>query len=590
MAMCHLTLGQDEEIGGNLLLSAPFATVVVFFFLMGLHLVHIIKICRCKNRIVPVQEFKTPTTFWGKVKLVYHRYLGRDGLFGRRGKYYNWRLVIREVVEIPAQTYQGFLMSHRVPFTIFPTIYGCTIALDCILVPIVLLSPHLSLMARRNGVIMLDIVVDIVLGAILPFSVLVPAILMYLEDPRVKYDETFSAMAISSGRQIMVTSPLDLFISALPLYFSHMMMNSVHSNWLDTKSQKPVDTATVKPIKKGPKSKHAFRIFGSIWSAVWGIFILSETIRAPYMTSCGYNDVCALQVHPWFVYESRCECLVVDFNCALNPKVNENTFDLIAEASSQDIGQSSLYLIVQNCQLESIPPEVATMPNLFVLRVRNTLFESFDLDFSSCHSLMYLTMIQTGLPGIPETLKHPAVNLRHIYITDIPIKELPDWISTAWTNVRLVSFENFEFESFPKQLLSISDLSMLRLIKIPGITNLPSEIGTLQNLKSIEMDGCSLKQLPVEITTLPQLKVASFGGNQLESVPWSNQIVRDWQLKRGNVMFLQGNPVCDDLGQDIAPCSSGCSDTCPPTVYCNRVCNVGCNSASCDWDGGDCQH
>ena len=102
------------------------------------------------------------------------------------------------------------------------------------------------------------------------------------------------------------------------------------------------------------------------------------------------------------------------------------------------------------------------------------------------------------------------------------------------------------------------------------------------------MDGCNLKQLPNEITTLVQLKVATFGGNQIESVSWSDQIVRDWHLVSESVLFLQGNPVCDVLGQNIFPSSSGCSATCPSTIYKNRICNSGCNSAVCDWDGGDC--
>ena len=269
--------------------------------------------------------------------------------------------------------------------------------------------------------------------------------------------------------------------------------------------------------------------------------------------------------------------------------MNERTFERIEEAATQDIGQNALYLNIQNCQLESLPPKVTTMPKLFLLSLRRMPLRYLDLDFHSCESLMYMLFYQLALPAIPESLQHLPSSVKSIVFIEMDIQELPDWISTAWINLGILSFENLKLERFPIQLVSLTNLYLLRLSGNSGITTLPPEIGALENLKTIAMDDCNLKQLPIEITTLVRLKIASFGGNQLESPPWSDKVIRDWHLTKGKILFLQGNPVCDVLGHDVISCSSGCSATCPPTVYSNRICNPGCNSAVCDWDGGDCQ-
>ncbi len=239
--------------------------------------------------------------------------------------------------------------------------------------------------------------------------------------------------------------------------------------------------------------------------------------------------------------------------------------------------------------MDSVPAQVAEMPNLFLLSFINTQLQSFDLDLSSHKLIMVLSVANTGLKDLPEALLHLPTSLRALYIIGCGAKVLPDSIGTAWSRVQALYLQEFDFETFPTPILKLEQLLELSLQNSPGITTLPSEIQSLGNLKSIQMDGCSLKHLPAEITTLTRLKIATFGGNQLESVPWSDQIVHNWHLTRGNTLFLQGNPVCDKLGPNaIIACSSGCSATCPPTIYNNRRCNFGCNSASCDWDGGDC--
>lgn len=585
-ALGHLIFGLDEIVGPSLNVYAPYTTLTVFSFLMSMHLMQLIKMCCCKRRaITPVlikSKAELPTTLWERLKYMYQTYLGQDGLFGRRGRYYSWKLVLREALEIPAQTYQGYMISRHIPYPIFPVIYGCVIALNCILVPVIMRSRHLTLMARRNGVLLLDIVFDTIIGAFMPLSLGLSALFAYWADPNIRFKEEFAAMAISSARQFMITSSLDLFITGLPFLYIHLMINSVYNNLLDVQSKYQLQSAGKSKVKRH------WIMLGSIWSILWGLFILSEAIRAPYMSTCGKNNLCKLHVSPWFIYERRCDCLIVSFDCSTNPGLNTDTYGQLAHVTSRDISQQALYLIIRECHLESVPQEVATMPEMVLLSFRQTTLGSFDIDLSPCNTLWALNLFNSELSHFPEALHRLPKTMRTIAISQLSVNTLPSWVSTSWTNLRKLYMNDVAFDTFPSQILQLQDLRVLRLYNIPGITNLPTEIENLRHLVQLEIIACSLTELPSEITTL-ELQTATFSGNQLVSVPWSRKTIQDWNSKPGYHLFLRGNPVCQDLGQDIDPCSSGCSDTCPPTLYRNGICDSGCNSAICDWDGGDCK-
>ena len=65
--------------------------------------------------------------------------------------------MLRELIEIPSQSYQAQLMSELVPDPTYPTIYGLVIVLDCVLVAIILNLRKIGKLNRR----IVDIFVDI---------------------------------------------------------------------------------------------------------------------------------------------------------------------------------------------------------------------------------------------------------------------------------------------------------------------------------------------------------------------------------------------------------------------------------------------
>ena len=597
MALIHFVLGNIEETRLNLLLYAPSATVAAFVILLTFHTIGLVCLCCGKRNSQPKKNFKEPKTTWGKIKALYYKYLGTDGLFGRRGKYYNWRIVIREVVEIPSQTYQAYLLSQRSPYTVFPRIYGAVIALDCILVPIILLSSRLTLVTRRNGVILLDIIVDIFLGGVLPFMLMIPPTLQYLQDPEIKMDRNWAAGTINTVRHLMVTSPFDLFITTLPLYFSHLMINTVHKNWTDGNDR----LASQLTMKRLVAVKENSRSIGSLISTIWGVLLLIESIRAPTASSCNaaeYKDICTLEVHPWFNFEpGSCHCLVAQISCDENPQFQnlesqDPLVELIDYISTSDIKQRLLYFSMQYCPIKFVPESITNMKNLMILDFFMCDLETIDVSFQSWDTILHIFLQGNKMKAIPDTSRYPPQHLMSLIVTTGSeyIESIPEWIASSWSTLLYLEL-GMGLKEFPAEIFQLKRLTGMKLALNSEITSIPPGIESLTRLKFLVLDGCSLTSLPEDITTLGGLNVISVGKNQLETLPWSPDEVQEWNLNERKTIFLRGNPICQNPEYaHLEACSKdfGCSDSCPPFLSENLLCDLPCNTSSCNWDNGNC--
>lgn len=103
------------------------------------------------------------TLIWLKVKKFYDDNLSAKGLLGRRGRMYEVRLVAREAIEIPSQSYQAYLMSFHLTRW-WSVMYALIIVVDILLIPIILRLKKIKTLSRRNFVLLLDAIVDTFLG------------------------------------------------------------------------------------------------------------------------------------------------------------------------------------------------------------------------------------------------------------------------------------------------------------------------------------------------------------------------------------------------------------------------------------------
>ena len=83
----------------------------------------------------------------------------------------------------------------------------------------------------------------------------------------------------------------------------------------------------------------------------------------------------------------------------------------------------------------------------------------------------------------------------------------------------------FELDSFPAEILSLSNLRKLEL-NLNSLTSLPPEIAYLENLEEFNLAHNQIAHLPVEICQLQSLKVLDLRSNGLMELPEEiNQLV-----------------------------------------------------------------
>jgi hypothetical protein len=80
----------------------------------------------------------------------YHLYFGLNGVFGLLGPLFEYKLVVKQVIQIPMQMYQAYSIAAMVPDAVFSTVYTLTLAGNCMLCAPLLLMNNSSSRQTNN--------------------------------------------------------------------------------------------------------------------------------------------------------------------------------------------------------------------------------------------------------------------------------------------------------------------------------------------------------------------------------------------------------------------------------------------------------
>ena len=189
--------------------------------------------------------------------------------------------------------------------------------------------------------------------------------------------------------------------------------------------------------------------------------------------------------------------------------------------------------------------------------------------------LYYLDLDNNNISQISPKIQH-AEELQHLLISNNSLLALP-------------IFVNSESNIASKLVTLFVDGNYLKQI--------PQEIKHARALTNFKINNNRISNVPKEICSLKQLSNIDLRNNTITDLP-----EEFLQLKSSlQFTYLHNNPICSNgwlnAKKDIktivehgegAGCNEQCSIYCQDRFTSSGICSQECNSASCEFDGGDC--
>ena len=180
-------------------------------------------------------------------------------------------------------------------------------------------------------------------------------------------------------------------------------------------------------------------------------------------------------------------------------------------------GMSSLrVLTLKNTDVKHLPASVCLLPALEVLKLqRMNQLESLPNELGNVQSLKELFISNTKVSQLPESIGN-LHKLETLYINQL--SSLPQSI-TQCTALRYMEVHG-EVSELPSDLGCLNNLVELQL-GMNQITCLPNSITECVNLEILDLSSNALTELPATIGTLSKLRKLFLSSNALTSIPTS---------------------------------------------------------------------
>ena len=170
-------------------------------------------------------------------------------------------------------------------------------------------------------------------------------------------------------------------------------------------------------------------------------------------------------------------------------------------------------LILNGSELHAVPAELASMPCLETLYLRDAHLTDFS-GLASIPGLVELDLSGIKFDKAPDELE-ALPNLARLYLTGCGLTEFPASVVGAKKLVYL-NLDRNRVQTLPEQLPAC--LRWLRL-NGNGLTSVPEAIGGLKDLRRIYLNDNSLASLPASFAALEALEDVALANNRLEAFP-----------------------------------------------------------------------
>ena len=170
-------------------------------------------------------------------------------------------------------------------------------------------------------------------------------------------------------------------------------------------------------------------------------------------------------------------------------------------------------LILNGSKLQSVPAELASMPCLETLYLRDASVTDF-AGLASIPGLVELDLSGVKMAKAPDELE-ALPHLTRLYLTGCGLTEFPASVSGA-KELAYLNLDRNRIQSITNE--PPSSLRWLRL-NGNGLTSVPDAIGKLKDLRRIYLNDNSISSLPQSFASLEALEDVALANNRLESFP-----------------------------------------------------------------------
>ena len=203
-----------------------------------------------------------------------------------------------------------------------------------------------------------------------------------------------------------------------------------------------------------------------------------------------------------------------------------------------DTTMNSTFIGLEHNAFTEFPKILFTWPRLQEIALGGNKIDSLPDEFAIPATLRILDLSDNSLSWLPASFnKHGT--LKNLNLSGNQFSSIPTEVLDSITTLDM---SDNKLTSIPKEIgaLKLQELHLDHNM----ITELPSELSALRNLKKLSLANNLLQTLPVELSTLPKIYI-DLDSNYLSEdnlpvalIPWLNECNPDWKKtqRRGNVL------------------------------------------------------
>lgn len=469
-----------------------------------------------------------------------------------RGPWFEYAMMIREIVEIASQLYQAYYSSLFVSQVWLNLLFAGLICFNCFAGTTVHIKQRDKTGHRRLNSIVLDLVLDFIWGSAIPLIIVIQYIIYFVRDsyvfsPEFFYADTTYTNAILEFTQFFITSWTDAVTTILP--YANMFTglgnmkvlllaeiekenrnaSSIVSFRVEsraksiTQSNKDKRISPSKSIIKASPRIHQKEEMLSIHIliVITGVFVFITSLAASGIfrsNQCGAS--CKLQMHPWFT--TSCACSVYELSCS--QRGFEGTSDQIGVVLESLDSRVLNYLIISHCPALTIPSAIRRFPRLMGLQIYNATFvdwpQESSLTVKHLPRLSYMYIVRcTFSAGIPQgLLVDKSENLVDVEFVACNIAEIPDDLDQRWPTVMILFFEHCALQEIPQSIIAMRTVVDLSLTD-NNISSIPVSLSSNDKLLALSLDSNPIRRLPDGFGQKTNLLLFSIQDTLIEYAP-----------------------------------------------------------------------